>query len=77
MSGSVYDSWVDGNVIYVRDLCNEVTGARSVTNDAEHVVKQVVRLHGDMRVMYYDSDGNLDELVHHNGEFTGFAPGPR
>lgn len=57
-------------------------GPRSVTNDAENVVAQVVAQYGDHPVIYRDSDGVWDELVHRNGVFHSFhglgyrEPGP-
>jgi hypothetical protein len=49
----------------------------SVTNDAEAVVMDLHSrgvLRG-RRLLYYDSDGQLDELKHDGqGNFTGFAP---
>lgn len=48
----------------------------SVTNDAENVVKYLYE-HGiiqeHIRLFYYDSLNDLSELLHENGEFTGFA----
>jgi hypothetical protein len=49
----------------------------TVTNDAEWVVSQLVPLVGSRRLYYYDSEGELDELVIRGGRFAGFAPGPR
>ena len=52
---------------------------KSVTNDAEAVVESLTReglLPADRRLFYYDSDGQLDEIVHKDGAFVGFAPGP-
>ncbi len=50
----------------------------SVTNDAEDVVKEVaLMMKPGQKLLYYDSDGNLDELKIENGEFAGFAPGPQ
>jgi len=51
----------------------------TITNDAEAIV---AGLHesGSLRgrkLLYYDSDGQLDELVHEGGRFVRFAPGPR
>lgn len=51
----------------------------SVTNDAEAVVQKLVRsgrLQPGMRLFYYDSEDNLDEILVRDGEFAGFAPGP-
>ncbi|MCC7475831.1 MAG: hypothetical protein IT425_10575 [Pirellulales bacterium] len=71
------------DAIVLRDL----DGPRSITNDAEAVVAELYgrgllgspRLIGShhRRVLYYDTQGNLDELKHDGrGRFTGFAPGP-
>lgn len=48
----------------------------SVTNDAEGVIRQL-RPAPQQRVFYYDSMGQLDELVHEDGRFVRFAPGPQ
>lgn len=50
-------------------------GAMSVTNDAEAVVAEVVTNHGDLPIMYRDSEGRWDQLVHRQGHFIDFAPG--
>lgn len=53
--------------------------AMSITNDAENVVAQVVSLESytpGQRILYYDTDGNIDELLIKDGKFVGFAPGP-
>lgn len=50
----------------------------SVTNDAEAVVRDLHRngILGDRRLLYIDSEGEIDELKHDgNGAFQGFAPG--
>jgi len=49
-------------------------GPVSVTNDAETVVREVAEQYPGKRIWYFDSDGNLDELLHDNGVFKGFAP---
>ncbi len=51
----------------------------SVTNDAENVVLELTAsglLARGRRLFYIDSDGAKDELLHDNGRFLGFAPGP-
>lgn len=51
-------------------------GPRSVTNDAEAVCAEAV---GDLpgyRLVYRDTDGCWDELVHDRGRFVGFRPCP-
>ena len=47
----------------------------TITNSAEAVVDQLAGRLGDRRLLYYDSDNNLDELLVENERFTGFAPG--
>jgi hypothetical protein len=48
----------------------------SVTNAAEEVVEELVKAgklpHG-RRLLYYDSDSQLDEIVMEGGKFKGFA----
>lgn len=58
--------------IWIVDIGHE-TG-RSVTNDAENVVKELSECYGGRRIFYQDSQGDWDELVHANGVFTGFRP---
>lgn len=58
----------------IRDI-GHLSG-RSITNDAEWVVEQIVPVLGSRRLFYYDSMGNLDELLVRGGRFAGFAPGP-
>lgn len=53
---------------------------QTVTNDAEHVVAELLRtgnLTPDMRLFYYDSEGELDEITFTAQGFRGFRPGPR
>lgn len=48
----------------------------TITNSAERVVDELAGRLGDRKLLYYDSDGNLDELLVNNEAFAGFAPGP-
>mgnify|MGYP001613578477 FL=1 len=69
----------DTNVLVILD-CGPWTEFPTITNDAERVVEDLVkagRLKPGMRLMYYDSEGALDELRIYNGRFAGFAPGPQ
>ena len=51
-------------------------GVRSVTNDAEGVVSHLHRRFPGYRIIYRDSEGKWDELVHDNkGAFTGYRAG--
>jgi len=61
--------------IHVTDLN---LGNMSVTNDAEAVI-EALHSHCNLvrrRVQYTDSEGQIDQLLHNNGVFTNFAPGP-
>jgi hypothetical protein len=48
-------------------------GRKSVTNDAEWVVEKVLEKYPHNRIIYRDSQGDWDELLHNNQEFTGFS----
>lgn len=51
----------------------------TVTNGAEQVVADLVamgKLPLGRKLLYYDSDGVLDEILIVNGKFAGFKPGP-
>ena len=68
-----------GEPLVIRDL-GPWDQHPSVTNDAEGVVAEL-HLRGllpaDRRLLYYDSEGQLDEiLLDAAGCFAGFAPGP-
>lgn len=52
----------------------------TITNAAEAVVKELYansKLVEGQMLLYYDSDNNLDELVHKDGKFVGFRKGPK
>ncbi len=68
----------DGDSVTIRDE-GPWDKHRTVTNDAEHVVAQMVGEYGlgTRRLFYYDSDNQLDEILVSNGVFAGFAPGAR
>jgi len=68
---------VERDAVTIRDIGH---GQMTVTNDAENVVAELVKsdlLPPGRRLFYYDSAGELDEMLLHNGRFAGFAPGPR
>lgn len=60
-------------VVILRD-----TGrGKSITNDAENIVKSVLDYVGPKaRIQYFDTMGRLDRLDHDGTKFTGFLPGP-
>jgi hypothetical protein len=45
----------------------------TITNDAEYVVEAVAPILRGRRLLYYDSEGELTELLHKDGVFKGFA----
>jgi hypothetical protein len=47
----------------------------SVTNDAERVVMVLNKQYPGHRILYRDTMGHWDELVHKDGNFLGFKPG--
>ena len=54
-------------------------GPKSVTNDAERVVREMYAFHSPslghkFRILYRDTQGDWDELVHKRGVFVNFAP---
>ena len=50
---------------------------RTITNDAEYVVETLAKDHalGNRRLIYKDSEGQIDELLHTAGRFTDFKAG--
>lgn len=60
------------SVVWIEDLCYGL----SVTNDAENVVHDLQHDFPGYRVIYRDTDGRWDELLHARGRFLGFAPAP-
>lgn len=62
---------VASDMIWIADVGRE---CMSVTNDAEDVVQRIHAEFPGRRIIYRDTMGNWDELVHRGGAFTGFAP---
>lgn len=63
--------------ILIRD-CGDHTVRKTVNNDAEWVIEKLMPyLPPDWRVLYRDSEGQIDELLIKDGKFAGFKPGPR
>ena len=62
---------VDENekIVYIID---GNTGDMSVTNDAEAVTKFLNQIYNNYRIIYRDTMGNWDELVHDFGTFKEF-----
>lgn len=73
MRSRFYVQDVTDEAVYIVDLANECQ-TMSVTNDAENVVANVAKSFGNKRIVYQDTNGQWDELVHDNGVFVRFAP---
>lgn len=64
---------------YIRDefpevvFVEDVGTGMSVTNNAEAVVERVAAAHPGRRIIYRDSEGDWDELLHRSGVFVDFA----
>jgi hypothetical protein len=61
---------VEPDAVYIIDLDEGM----SVTNNAEAVVLDLFLKYGERRIIYRDTDGRWDELLHDKGHFTGFGP---
>lgn len=54
-------------------LVEDQDGQKSVTNDAEAVVEQILSTYGaSIRILYCDTMGKWDEFTHDGAKFTGF-----
>lgn len=63
-----------GGPLVLRDT-SHVAGGISLTNAAESVVPELVldgRLPDGRRLLYYDTEGRLDEMLVRDGRFAGF-----
>lgn len=65
---------VTDHIVTIRDL-SDVAGTMSITNDAEAVVEDVLRQYPGRRILYFDSELALDELVHDGQRFVRFQTG--
>lgn len=63
-------------IVFIEDLCGRPGHelSPSVTNVAEQVVEELLSRCGNKRIVYRDTIGDWDELVHNGKEFTNFAP---
>lgn len=59
--------------VVLRDDFTAENPTLTITNNAEYVVKQMVAAYPGRRIFYYDTENEIAELVHKNGEFTGFT----
>lgn len=63
------------NTVFV--LIVDLDNGRTITNDAENVVRDLdIRIQGGLgcrKIFYLDTAGRFDQLEHDHGFFTGFA----
>ncbi len=62
----------DADCVFLVDLN---TGGLSLTNDAESVVRLIFNRYGQKRIIYRDSEGRWDEMLHDKGVFIDYKPG--
>ncbi len=63
---------ITDKIIFIQDLN---LGNISVTNDAEWVVENILNQYNPpKRIVYRDSEGQWDELVHDGRRFVAFGP---
>ncbi len=66
----------NADVLVIRDIGPHST-FKTVTNDVENVIAFLTengQLNDGRQLLYYDSDGDRDELLHKGGKFVGFRP---
>lgn len=60
-------------IVWIVDDFSEAIPTRTVTNDAESVCQRVHASYPNYRIIYRDTDGNWDELLHDAGVFKDYA----
>lgn len=63
---------ITDDTVYIMDESDGHT--MTVTNDAENVVAYINDQYPNRRIIYCDTDGHWDELVHTHGKFLSFEP---
>lgn len=63
-----------GDYVVIRDL-GPWTNYQTITNAAEEVIKELLPTLEGRRLYYYDSSGDIGELMISDGGFAGFAFG--
>lgn len=73
MKRASYSEWaVTPGFVFITDNCKP--NLPSITNAAETVVEDCLARYGERRIVYRDSEGRWDELLHTGIQFRGFAP---
>lgn len=63
---------VTGPIVWIVDEFRESVPTPSVTNDAERVCVELNLRYPGYRIIYRDTSGHWDELMHRDGVFAGF-----
>lgn len=76
MKNPKFDFFEEEGVMVVEDLYDESDPTITVTNGIETVLYEIERVVENMPdiVIYKDTDGMWDGVVHENCEFLAFAP---
>lgn len=72
----VKDDYLEEEPLVIKDM-GPWNNHLTITNDAEGVVQRLVQqghLPAGRRLFYYDSEGELSEILVRDGFFVGFAP---
>lgn len=62
---------VEKNIVF---LIDPDQGDMTITNNAERVCEEINKLYPAYRIVYRDTMGYWDELIHDNGCFLRFGP---
>lgn len=74
----IEDDFLGDEPLVIKDL-GPWTDHPTITNDVEAVVADLYAtsdLKNGRRLFYIDSEGNKEEILHADGAFVDFAPGP-
>lgn len=48
-------------------------GGKTITNGVEQILQELSKLYGkDVKIIYRDTDGNYDQIIHSNFKFIDF-----
>ncbi len=70
---------INSREVVIRDI-GPWSEFMTITNDVEALVEHMYEVHQlfrNQRLFYYDSEDQLDEIIHKQNEFVRFAPGPK
>lgn len=77
MAAVKYSHHKYGTFVAIWDESNQAQEGEafmSVTNAVEQVLREIIEDVRDAKVVYRDTEGKWDEIVHDRGKFKDFAP---